>query len=127
MQQYALYRMINPMAETVTNPYQRIALLLSFMRGPKVDDWVAEKVQQLELAVRGDPAAGIPPTALMTDERLWVDFLNHFQASFVDSAAQQNAYAELQSCRMEKGKLDEYVAKFETVTGTWDGSYRVLG
>ena len=62
--------MINSMAEAMINPFQRITLCLSFIRGEQVDNWVEEKINQLQRAVLGDPVTGIPPTHLPTDKAL---------------------------------------------------------
>ena len=48
--------MINNQAEVLNNPFQQIALCLSFIRGAKVDNWVTDKINQLRIAVIGDPA-----------------------------------------------------------------------
>jgi hypothetical protein len=64
--------MVNNRAEAMLNPFQRIALCLSFIRGKRVDRWVEEKINQLQQAVVGDPTATPPilPTHRDTDKRL---------------------------------------------------------
>src|SRR6266850_6141545 len=47
MTEFQLWWMINSGAEEMNNPFQRIALCLLFIRGPKVDNWVEEKINQL--------------------------------------------------------------------------------
>ena len=47
LMQFQLWWMINSMAEAMINPFQRIALCLSFIRGEQVDNWVEEKINQL--------------------------------------------------------------------------------
>jgi hypothetical protein len=47
MMQFQLWWMINSMAEAMINPFQRITLCLSFIRGEQVDSWVKEKINQL--------------------------------------------------------------------------------
>ena len=66
--QFQLWWMINSMAEAMINPFQQITLCLSFIRGEQVDNWVEEKINQLQQAVIGNPATGIPPTHLPTGE-----------------------------------------------------------
>jgi len=70
MTEFQLWWMINNGAEVMNNPFQQITLCLSFIRGPKVDNWVEEKINQLQRAVLGDPANGIPPTHHPTEEAL---------------------------------------------------------
>jgi hypothetical protein len=47
MLQFQIWWMINNRTEAMINPFQRIALGLSFIRGKKVDKWVKEKINQL--------------------------------------------------------------------------------
>ncbi len=39
-QEFTLYRMINQNSLTICNTYTQVALALSFMRGPAINDWV---------------------------------------------------------------------------------------
>jgi hypothetical protein len=115
MIEFQLWWMINNQAEVMTNPSSRIALCLSFIRGPKVDNWVTEKINQLRRAVLGDPAQGIAATHLPTDEDLWNNFGADFRSTFEDTASEENAYAKLKSLRMEGDQIDEYIATFEVL------------
>ena len=115
MTEFQLWWMINSRAEVMSNPFQRIALCLSFIRGEKVDKWVEEKINQLRRAVIGDPTQGIPPTHADTDERLWNAFGADFRAAFQDTAAEENAYAALKSLNMKDDQIDEYIAHFEVL------------
>jgi hypothetical protein len=47
MLQFQIWWMVNNRAEAMINPFQRIALCLSFIRGKRVDRWVEEKINQL--------------------------------------------------------------------------------
>lgn len=115
MTEFQLWWMINSKSEVMTEAFQRIALCLSFIRGPKVDNWVAEKINQLRIAIAGDPAQGILPAHLPTDEQLWVDFGRDFLLAYQDSAAEENAYGALKNLRMDGDKIDEYIAHFEVL------------
>src|SRR5882672_6461227 len=115
MTEFQLWWMINSGAEVMNNPFQRIALCLSFIRGPKVDNWVEEKINQLRHAVLGDPANGIPPTHRPTEEALWNNFGADFRAAYQDTAAEENAYAQLKSLRMVEDRINKYIAHFEVL------------
>ena len=52
------------------NPFQQANLLLTFMQGPKVEQWAARKGEELTLAVLGDPANHILPTHQDNDEAI---------------------------------------------------------
>jgi len=56
MTEFQLWWIINNRSETMHNPFERIALCLSFIRGPKVDNWITGKIDQLRHAVLGDLA-----------------------------------------------------------------------
>jgi len=115
MTEFQLWWMINNRSESMTIPFERIALCLSFIRGPDVDNWVAEKINQLRLAVRGDPARNINPTYNETDEALWNAFGADFRQSFQDTAEEENAYAALKDLRMKEDQIDGYIAHFEVL------------
>ena len=122
--QFQLWWMINSMAEAMINPFQRIALCLSFIRGEQVDNWVVEKINQLRRAVLGDPVTGIPPTHLPTDEALWNDFGADFRQAYQDTAAEENAYTDLKNLHMTEDRIDEHIAHFEVllVKAGWNRS-----
>jgi len=42
VKEFTLWKMCNLRNEAMTNPFQRIALALSYIKGPRVDDWVAK-------------------------------------------------------------------------------------
>src|SRR6266850_2239696 len=115
MTEFQLWWMINSGAEEMNNSFQQIALCLSFIRGPKVDNWVEEKINQLQRAVLGDPANGILPTHRPTNEALWNSFGADFKAAYQDTAAEENAYAQLKDLYMIEDRIDEYIAHFEVL------------
>jgi len=115
MTEFQLWWMINSGAEVMNNPFQRIALCLSFIRGPKVDNWVEEKINQLQRMVLGDPANGILPAHRPTDEALWNDFGADFRTAYQDTTAEENAYAQLKDLYMIEDRIDEYIAHFEVL------------
>jgi hypothetical protein len=51
LQAFGLYRAINRQHITMREPYNCIMMMLSYMKGPKIDDWVQEKATLLETAV----------------------------------------------------------------------------
>jgi Retrotransposon gag protein len=109
--------MVNNRAEAMIDPFQRITLCLSFIRGKRVDKWVEEKINQLQRAVVGDPTAmpPIPPTHLDIDERLWNAFGADFRSAFQDTAAEENAYAALKVLTIKDDQINKYIAHFEVL------------
>ena len=45
-QEFGLWRICNSQNESMTNPFQRVALALSYIKGPRVDDWVAQQMNE---------------------------------------------------------------------------------
>jgi hypothetical protein len=48
MRDFKIYKIMNPLADVMKQPYVRVATALSLIRGPKVDDWVDEQLKELE-------------------------------------------------------------------------------
>jgi len=83
----------------MTNLFQRIALALSYIKGPQVVDWVAQKSHETVFKVFGNAQAN-PPTPVRyndDDEALWNEFVDQFAWAFkfVDTAAAKQAYVDL--------------------------------
>jgi hypothetical protein len=54
------------------NPFQRVALMLSYIKGPKVNNWVLQQGNRLSHCVQGNTLVmpPLPPTHLDIDEIL---------------------------------------------------------
>src|SRR6266850_3426116 len=113
--EFQLWWMTNRRAEAMNNPFQRAVLCLSFIRGPKVDDWVEEKINQLQYAVLGNPANRIPPSHHSTDEALWNNFGADFRAAYQGTAAEENAYAWFKNLHMIEDRINECIAHLEVL------------
>jgi hypothetical protein len=46
-----IYKIMNPLADVMKQPYACVATALSLIQGPKVDDWVDEQLNDLEQKV----------------------------------------------------------------------------
>jgi hypothetical protein len=124
VKEFTLWKMCNLRNEAMTNPFQRIALALSYIKGPRVDDWVAQQSNVTVWKVFGNPNAN-PPTVPIyhdDDERLWNEFVDDFGRAFADTAAAEQAYADLTRLEMKGDEIDEYVATFEHLLSKagWD-------
>lgn len=67
----------------------------------------------------------IPPITLIytyNDENLWNKFINKFGQAFVDTAAVEQAYADLSKLEMKGDEIDKYIATFEHLLARvgWD-------
>jgi len=98
----------------MNHPYQRVALALSYIKGPKVDDWVAHETNELYYKVDGNRNANTPRQATHhDDEAPWDDVVRDFEQAFADTASVEHAYADLTRLEMKVDEIDEYVARFE--------------
>jgi hypothetical protein len=99
------------------NLFQRVALTLSYMKGPKVDDWVLQQGDRLSHCIQGNTLV-VPPLALThldMDEILWVEFVVEFTQAFIDTVSSEQAYSDLTKLEMKGDEIDDYVATFENL------------
>lgn len=92
---------------------QWVALALSFIKGDKVNQWVAGQANWLALQVYGEndqPAPHLP-----TDNYLWTEFTVAFHRQFQDIAEHERAWADLQRLSMKDQNIDQYIANFENL------------
>ena len=98
------WRAVNWRKAVMRNPYTRTALILNFICGKNVDDWVSHQFDLLIERVKNGMAE--------TDETLWDHFIDDFGTAFVDIGHQQKAYAELEGLKMVNDNLEQYIATF---------------
>ena len=91
MCEFGLWKICNVWNEAMINPFQRIALALLYMKGPKVDDWVLQQGDNLTIRVQGNTLVNpmIPPTHRDDDETLWREFVADFTQAFTDTASSE--------------------------------------
>jgi len=114
VKEFTLWKMCNLQNEAMTNPFQRIVLALSYIKGPRVDDWVTKTSDNTVRKVFGDPQA-IPPIMPIyadNDKNLWNEFVNEFG----------QAYADLSKLEMKGDEIDKYIAMFKHLLARagWD-------
>ena len=117
MREFGLWKICNVQNEAMINPFQRIALALSYMKGPKVDDWVLQQGDNLTVRVQGNTLVNpmIPPTHRDDDETLWREFVADFTRVFTDTASSEQVYAALTDLQMKGEDIDDYIATFESL------------
>jgi hypothetical protein len=86
-------------------PLDHIGIGISYIRGPKVDDWVEYMLNKVERAL----AQGVQPQ----HEALWEMFIRDFRTSYTNTTKMQNAHQELLNLQMKPGALNDYVSAFE--------------
>jgi Retrotransposon gag protein len=103
---FKIYKIMNPLADIMKQPYVRVATALSLIRGPKVDDWVDDQLKELEQKVR---------TISRSDETLWTDFEVAFTTAFTNTAKKEDAYQKLKHLKMKDELVDDYITAFNSL------------
>jgi Retrotransposon gag protein len=87
------------------SPMRRVAITLTFIKGPKVDGWVEAMLQILEQL---DPVTE-------DVEYVYTNFLTHFQNQFTDSTKQETTQAALDRLTFKFPYINQYTSDFETL------------
>jgi hypothetical protein len=80
-------------------------LFLTFIRGPKVGNWVNDQVKVVSRHIRTG--------GNKTDEFIWDTVMDEFTNTFQDIMSHERAEHELNQLRMEGGNLDIYSSEFK--------------
>ena len=115
MDHFNVYWRINRRNRNMKEPYTRVLMAISFINGPKVQDWTTAQVKKLNYAVE---TLGEDPQS----ESLWRNFWDDFIKAFTDTTQKQNAYTKLKNLKMEKDDLDTYIVTHENLVNLaeWD-------
>ena len=103
--EWTIYRLLNGTQGIMRQPFSRVMLFLTFIKGPDVQEWASSQVGWLG----GWLLAG----AGRNEEHLYDTVMDSFNTAFMDTMSLQKAKAEFHTLKMERGKLDTYIAKFE--------------
>jgi hypothetical protein len=99
MHQFTLWKHLNMNKRVMKMPGEHVALALTLMEGPTVDNWVMQQTQKLIKKVDGMPGDG--PAHGEYDEDVWTEFADEFRATFMDSASKEKAFSKLGALTME--------------------------
>jgi hypothetical protein len=81
--------------------------VLSYIKGPNIDDWVADQVEILN-----EKTTRVQNPIDRADKVLWNDFNTAFTTAFTDTAKEQVAHQKLMALKMYKDDVDSYIATF---------------
>jgi hypothetical protein len=107
MNAFNLYRLMNVDTEQMLNPMKRATLLLGFIKGPNVKDWV--KRWTTWIITQYDTGLAT------TDKRYWNEIRLAFQTSFQDTASRERAEDKLRHLAFIPGDVDTFIAQFESL------------
>jgi hypothetical protein len=103
--EWNVYRALNDQTRVMATALERTMLFLTFIRGPKVGNWVNDQVKTVSKYIRQG--------GHKTDEFIWDTVIDEFANAFQDIMSHERAENELNHLRMEGGNLDIYSAEFK--------------
>jgi hypothetical protein len=103
--EWNVYRALNDQTQVMAMPLERTMLFLTFIRGPKVGNWVNDQVKVVSRYIRQG--------GHKTDEFIWDTVMTKFATTFQDIMSHERAENELNHLWMEGGNLDIYSAEFK--------------
>ena len=107
MNEFNLYHLTNIGADQVDNPMKRTALLLRFIQGENIEDWVKRwTIWSLNQYNTG---------LASTDEHYWNTVSRAFETAFQDTGAMECTEERLHHLTFTPGEIDGFVAKFESL------------
>jgi len=115
LQTFNYFRNANHHNDIMRNPFKRSNLLLTYMKGPKVQQWAARKGEELTLAVLGDPANQVAPTNNIDDEQLWTRLTLDLRTAYLEYHGAEGAYRVIKNLRQKAGYADNYIVQFENL------------
>jgi len=115
LQTFNYFRNANHCNDVMRNAFERANLLLTYMRGPKVQQWAARKGEELTMAVLGDPANNVAATHAPDDEWLWTQLTLDLRTAFLEYHGAEGAYRAIKNLRQKAGFADDYIVQFENL------------
>jgi hypothetical protein len=107
MNAFNLYRLTNVDTEQMLNPMKRATLLLGFIKGPNIKDWVKHWTTWIIMQYDTGLAT--------TNKRYWNKIRLAFQASFQDTASRERAEDKLRHLAFIPGDVDMFIAQFKSL------------
>ncbi|KAH9059455.1 hypothetical protein EDB83DRAFT_2520577 [Lactarius deliciosus] len=105
MQEFNLYRLTNIDTEQMVSPMKRAALLLGFIKGPNVKDWVKRWTNW----IINEMNTG----RVHMDEHYWTEISHAFQQAFQDTGAREQVEDKIRRLEFIPNKVDSFIAQFK--------------
>ena len=110
IQEWNIYRGINHFTPQMINPFSRVLMFLSFIKGDKVQEWTQEQlrwaVDYVAQAVGND-----------NHEYLWNTVSNAFFRAFTNITREVDTQTDIKTLKMKGDHgLDDYISSFERLT-----------
>ena len=105
---WKIYYSLNRRTATMRSPFERTFIFLGYIRGPHVDKWVDDQIQEVYRYIQGSVNPNVD-----RHEHIWDHMINDFAQTYQDIMSTERADTELNTLKMEKGELDEYTSCFQ--------------
>ena len=105
LREFSTYLLVNYDVPALASFIKRIAIALTCIKGPEVNQWTQ---QQLKWLMTLQPADDT--------NTMYQQFIVNFRTHFMDSQKVQRARIELQMLKMTWPEVGEYISKFESIT-----------
>jgi hypothetical protein len=106
--EFRRYRLLNRNNDSISILFFRVLTVLSYIKGPLVEDWV--NACDVELEKHTDSTK--PGSVRESDEILWREFEASFKAAWTDTTKVQSAYSQLMKLQMKDLDIDTYNTTF---------------
>ena len=110
LEDFKVYRMANQGNQTMRVPLERVALILTYIKGKNVQDWRTQMVNEIKCLTCGAPNH---LAILPEDEVLWTIFKRDFRNAFTDSQKQLTTHQQFLKVKMQGNALNEFIVEFE--------------
>ena len=100
-----IWRAVNYKKEIMRDPFTCTALILTYIKGENVDNWVKHQLIKL-LNKEWHSLEGLP------SEDWWDDFVQDFRDAFTFTVLKEMALVQLKKLTMGKDGIDTYIATF---------------
>jgi Retrotransposon gag protein len=104
LKEFKQWRLLNRDHNKMKQPYNRVLMALTYIKGPRVEDWQEARLEELTTT-----------TLHPDDEALWTNFEQKFKDTYTDSNKKRAAYDKLMTLQMKGGDIDTYIATFDNL------------
>jgi hypothetical protein len=104
LKEFKQWRLLNRNHEEMKQPYNRVLMALTYIKGPRVEDWQEARLEELTNT-----------NLHLDDEALWTNFEQKFKDAYTDSNKKRATYDKLMTLQMKGGDIDTYITTFDNL------------
>jgi hypothetical protein len=104
LKEFKQWRLLNCNHNEMKQPYNPVLMILTYIKGPRVDDWQEARLEELT-------STNLHPD----DEALWTNFEQKFKDAYTNNNKKRAAYDKHMTLQMKGGDIDTYIATFDNL------------